>query len=806
MPSQELTLSSSHSINAHQEQAQSSQNCHDALNHLQSEVIVEEEKALKAVCEKLQQELNSPEINLSLDEDLLALRDQIQEARAEDQAALVEHMNRLAALQQTRSQRETEATDEELVSSPYFARLVYHEEDVEGEATGRSPEVYIGKRSFFSKDGRIKVIDWRSSPMSKLYYSMREGDYFYEELGTRVVTGTITKRRTLSIRASVLQRIQYGKKGDLFLQKSPRGEWGVGATSIARLEGGERSADRPYQQQIRRSDHAGGLPDITALIDPEQFNLITRERSGVVIIQGGAGTGKTTIALHRIAYLHFQNQKRFAPHHCLVIAPGEALKRYVERSLPSLDLEGVKVETFSSWSHESVKTLIPSLKKYRLHFDTPPGASRLKRHPLILKLLEERINAEGRSLEPRLKAIGGDELVSEWVKRRSLPLIQRLNKLVDHARESGSLTIELNKLISSAIEDLSDPVSTWIDLLTDSAYLEEAFTARQQLIYQWELKQLRWLTLEQIATKESFDDVDIEYQVGVDQKALESSPFREVLDADDCAILLRICQLKWGRLKNQRGSISFEHITVDEAQDLSPVALRVLCDTTPPNSPVTLAGDTAQRVVFDNGFSSWRDALAFLPSRTTLLPPLTISYRSTRQVMHLARHLLGDLVHAWESRDFREGAPVGFLRFEERGEGIAFISDALTRLMELEPNATVAVVARDASQATEYYEALKQAETPKIRLVIKQDFSFTEGIDITEVLQVKGLEYDYVIALDIDHHHYPNREDSRHLLHVVATRAAHQLWLVNLGERPTTSLLPESLIETGELNPSEEEL
>ena len=211
--------------------------------------------------------------------------------------------------------------------------------------------------------------------------------------------------------------------------------------------------------------------------------------------------------------------------------------------------------------------------------------------------------------------------------------------------------------------------------------------------------------------KESYEDLDDEYQLGVDRKALETSP-REVLDMEDCAIILRVCQLKWGRLKTQKNALSYEHIMVDEAQDLSPVALRVLCDSTPTNALITLAGDTAQRIVFDNGYSSWKDALRFLPSRTSLLPPLTVSYRSTRQVMYLARYLLGDLVHDWASRDYREGAPVGYLRYEERGEGIAFLSDALSRLMRLEPNATVAVVAKNSKSAQKYYQALKQTETP----------------------------------------------------------------------------------------------
>lgn len=774
-------------------------NFNSTLSANQASVINEEELALDQVTQALYKELNSQEDHLNLDDDLLELRDQIQEARSEDQAALIEHMNRLAALQQTRADRDTATSDEELIDSPYFARLIYEEENEEGESTGRKPTVYIGKRSFFSKDGRVKVIDWRSSPMSKLYYTLREGDYFYEELGVRVVSGIVKHRRTLTVRASQLQRIQYGTKGDQFLQKNRQEIWGEGATSIARLEGGERSADRPIQESLKGTHH-GGLPDITALIDPEQFGLITQERSGVVIIQGGAGTGKTTIALHRVAYLHFHNPQRFAPKKCLVIAPGEALKRYVERSLPSLDLNGVLVSTFSDWSLHTVKRLIPKLKRYKIHDDTPPGASRLKRHPLILKLIEERVYAEGRLLDRKFKRVGGEPLLNEWVKRRSLPLIQRLIKLREHVQLNNLVKNSVSRVITEALEQVSDPFSTWIDLLTDSDFIEETFKNRQQTIYQWELKQLKWLTREQSMSKERFDHLDADYQVGVDHKALESSPFREVMDADDCAIILRICQLKWGKLSTDVGSIIHEHIMVDEAQDLSPVALRVLCDATPANAPVTLAGDTAQRIVFDNGFSSWKDALKFLPSRSVLLPPLTISYRSTRQVMYLARYLLGDLVHDWHSRDFREGAPVGYLRYEERGEGIAFLSDALTRLMRLESNATVAIVTRTKESAIEYYQALKQVETPKLRLVIKQDFLFTPGIDVTEVRQVKGLEYDYIIALDVDQKNYPDKEESRHLLHVIATRAAHQLWLMTLGEVDPSPLLPKKLLDEGELD------
>ena len=122
--------------------------------------------------------------------------------------------------------------------------------------------------------------------------------------------------------------------GDQFLQKNSQGMGGIrGPHRLLVLKAVKKC--RSFLSTADSTERScGGLPDITALIDPEQFNLITKEHSGVAIIQGGAGTGKTTIALHRIAYLHFQNKQRFAPHNCLVIAPGEALKRYVKSLYP----------------------------------------------------------------------------------------------------------------------------------------------------------------------------------------------------------------------------------------------------------------------------------------------------------------------------------------------------------------------------------------------------------------------------------------------------------------------------------------
>ncbi len=103
------------------------------------------------------------------------------------------------------------------------------------------------------------------------------------------------------------------------------------------------------------------------------------------------------------------------------------------------------------------------------------------------------------------------------------------------------------------------------------------------------------------------------------------------------------------------------------------------------------------------------------------------------------------------------------------------------------------MVARYPEQAAVYYEGLTRAEVPALRLVQVHDFSFAPGIDVTDVAQVKGLEFDYVIMIEVTAASYPDAIEVRHLLHIGATRAAHQLWLISVGE--PSSLLPPAMRE-----------
>jgi DNA helicase-2/ATP-dependent DNA helicase PcrA len=256
-----------------------------------------------------------------------------------------------------------------------------------------------------------------------------------------------------------------------------------------------------------------------------------------------------------------------------------------------------------------------------------------------------------------------------------------------------------------------------------------------------------------------------------------------ILDADDVAILLRASQLVRG------AKHPFAHLFVDEAQDLSPMKLSVLIGRTAAGPggdgaraeavpSITLAGDTSQRLFLDNGFGDWRGVLGHLGLAHVAVEPLRIAYRSTREIMTVARAAMGPLADPEAPEAPRHGAPVEAFNFPGVGAAVAFLGEALRDLAAREPRATVALLARYPEQADRYHEGLRRAEVPALRRVRAQEFAFRPGVEVTDVRQVKGLEFDYVVMLDANAQSYGRDDESRHLFHIGVTRAAYQLWVV----------------------------
>jgi DNA helicase-2/ATP-dependent DNA helicase PcrA len=275
-------------------------------------IPVEEERLLARVVDSLRGAAPraGQEARGQANDELIALRDEIGEARLEDVPALVAQMERLQEVSLTRAELQTMLVDPR---SPYFGHLRLRE-----RVTGRGDverDVFIGRATFTDAKARVHIVDWRNAPVSQLYYCYSEGSDYEETFGQREVEGDIVQRRTVTIEDGALLRVA-----------SPQGVWvrlrGTAARStscwrrtdvpVRELAGGERIAMRPAPrrgvlgaalEEAQRLDRH--LPEIAALIDPRQFEIMTAPHSGVVVIQGGAGSGKTTIGLHRLAYLNY---------------------------------------------------------------------------------------------------------------------------------------------------------------------------------------------------------------------------------------------------------------------------------------------------------------------------------------------------------------------------------------------------------------------------------------------------------------------------------------------------------------------
>ncbi|MED5372714.1 MAG: 3'-5' exonuclease [Myxococcota bacterium] len=642
-------------------------------------------------------------------EELTRLRDELPNAKQEDLGSLFQQFDQLhALLQQLRAARRTDDVDPD---NPYFAHMRLRED-------GRERNLYLGKVTRI--DHGLRIIDWRNAPIAQLFYRYREGDEYAEEVGDRILEGEIVARRSVSINGGQLERIDAPQ--GIFSRRN--GEWDHRDPSKARLAGGQGSSLLKHNNATGRTMGGTGakhrrdkhLPDIAALIDQEQFELITRPDSGLVVIRGIAGSGKTTVALHRVAYLAFQDPKHFHPKRMIIVVWGRALRDYISKVLPSLGVEGVEVHTWGRWSRKLREKHFPFLPK-KVAEDTPEIVSRLKLHPAFLAVMEHQIESVSNPSN------------ADGVFEDFLGMFMDLDKLVE--------IIERNS--------------------------PGAFTRKElERAWDWARRQRARLT----------DWVSGERE----QPAF--------MDEEDDALLLRLWQMRVGPLRGQgKAPLRYAHMVVDEVQDLSPLEVAVLIDTLDKRHSITLSGDTQQHIIEQAGFTDWESFLGRLGVRgSSAVNTLRVSYRSTHEITSFARKVLGPLAEDdVPPTTTRPGAPVELFRFTDHGACVAFLADALFELTVREPLASIAVITPSKALSHVYADGLRRSDLPRLRQVQDQKFAFAPGIEVVEISEVKGLEFDYVVLVEVSANHYPDNSHARRLLHVGATRAAHQLWLTCVG-------------------------
>jgi DNA helicase-2/ATP-dependent DNA helicase PcrA len=744
------------------------------------------------------------------DERLLELRDDVAVAKPEDLPALFEQMHNLGALRAQRGRSVHGSVDR---ACPYFGHMRLEEHVPEGSAPRRAPggrggggatvprrrDVLIGARSYVDSGEGIRIVDWRHAPVSRIYYRYGEDDEYEEELGDRLIDGRVVVRRGVSIVRGELVRVA-APQGTF--TRSLDGRWKRVPVSRARLETETKWAARHgvaagarlgigADGQMRQDKH---LPAIAALLDERQFDLVARS-PGLVAIQGSAGSGKTTVGLHRVAYLAFLEPQRFRPEKMFVVVPNEALVHYVSRVLPSLGVEGVPVSTFARFASRLIGQLFPRLPT-RTSDETPPAVSRAKSHAAMLRGIDRIVARIARETDAKVRTAaarwpGGDQALLAWRATEGSrgaahppPIDARVSMLAHwlagkRALAGSPAPTSLPDVTRSAFEQLianlrqhtRSVTGVWDELLTSRAALTETFAPAHGARTPREIPAAQ---LDQV------------HDWCVRQSRIRSEGERDgddpTLDAEDFALLLRCWQVLRGPLVDPEAKpIRFAHLFVDEVQDASPLELRVLLELTGEDRSITLAGDIAQRMLDDGddrGEFDWNGLLDDLGVAHTRIEPLRVSYRSTAEITEFARNVLGPLAHAEVPETTRRGPPVELFQFASAGEAVAWLAEALKQLARDEPSANVALVARFPQQADIYFDGLLRAEVPNVRRVAKQDFAWDPGVDVTDVRQTKGLEFDEVVLLETTAASYPASPSARHALYIGATRASHQLWCV----------------------------
>ena len=347
---------------------------------------------------------------------MVALRDEIGEARLEDVPALVAQMERLQGVSLTRADLQTMLVDP---ASPYFGHLRLREE-VRGRGAVER-DVLIGRATFVDAAARINIVDWRHAPVSQLFYRYAEGSDYEERFGDRDVEGEIVARRIAHHRGrrADARRLPAGRLGARAGRQATITAAGSAPTCrrtssrAARTHGASPSPGARRAGRRARGPPGAGPPpardrgaDRSAPVRPDH-----RARRGVVVIQGGAGSGKTTVGLHRLAYLAhtFPEQLRAAP----------AGRRHARRGAggvhrPAAAVAGRRPASASTTFRDLAErgAAPPSSRGCARASSTtrPPAVTRVKSHPALLHELERlrrpRPPRQAR-LARRRRAVGG---------------------------------------------------------------------------------------------------------------------------------------------------------------------------------------------------------------------------------------------------------------------------------------------------------------------------------------------------------------------------------------------------------------
>lgn len=630
-----------------------------------------------------------------------------------------------------------------LGAEPYFGRLDFRE-----HGRPEAEPLYIGKRGMDRGDtGEPYIIDWRA-PVASLFYSFTGGDELVQyEAPEGTIEGEVHRKRNLQIRDQALQRVveSYVRGGD---------NLGIGDEFLLyRL--GEKKDNR--------------LRDIVSTIQAEQDRIIRAPRNLALIIQGAAGSGKTTVALHRLAYLLYQYQGQVKAERMVIFAPNAMFLDYISGVLPELGVGNVRQTTFAEWALDRLEgevALAADAGEGRSWFSLGGGRPVLDdRTPGRLKgalRYKEWLDAELDRLETEFLADQDFEAwercvlpartIREWfdVEYRHYPLAKRRERLLGR----------MNRWLEMQLKEIGDA----------RIRKDRAKTGKQRLkAFGKRLPEASPLAF--YRTLFERPPAWMPDEVAASTKAVLK---KGAVMPEDLAALV------WIHLRFHGPGETFDHVVLDEAQDISPFQIALL-NTMMAEPSFTILGDLAQGIHAYRGITRWEEFAEVFPEDRSAYHELRMSYRSTLEIIAFANRILPHTGTSLPPAQpvFRSGEPVKLVDVASGPERIRTIVDYIADNRE-HGMQTISVIART-DETCRMLAAELAAAGVDARLISEGQTRYGGGVSVVPVYLAKGLEFDAVLIADADVAHYAANPQDAKLLYVACTRALHRLTLLHEG-------------------------
>ena len=588
-----------------------------------------------------------------------------------------------------------------LIDSPYFGRIDF--------ITGTPPDtsvIYIGIYSFADQSQRVNLIyDWRA-PISSMFYDYELGKASYETPAGPAEGEIVLKRQ---------YRITEGRMEFM-------------------LENSVSILDDVLQEELSRSSDER-MKNIVATIQRDQNAVIRNETARVMIIQGVAGSGKTSIALHRIAFLLYRFRETVKARDILIISPNKVFADYISSVLPELGEEHIPETGMEEIASEILEHKYPfqSFFDQVTHLLENPDPGFIERiqakstFEFLSKLNQYLIHIENNYFTFTELRIAGTVVPFPFIEERfkayhRIPLLKRFSEVVKDIQ---------NYLRNSVQRKLNG---------REKAHLWEAVPRMFKVTNVFDLYRdfYKWLGKPELFT--------------IEDRTLE---YADVFPLIYFKIRLEGIQSRFDHVK---------HLLVDEMQDYTPVQYAVLSRIF--HCKKTILGDVSQTV---NPYSASSSETIEKIFPNADIVKLVRSYRSTLEITAFSQKISPNpSIIPME----RHGETPMVKRFDNNAEETEFIKDRIVRFKN-SLYGSMGIICKTQEQATVLYERLK---SPGVNLLTADSSAFTSGVILTTVHLSKGLEFDEVVIPFVSTNNYQTDVD-KSMLYIACTRAMHELTL-----------------------------